>query len=130
MMQVDAAEGRDLSRRHDAFAFHEVSVADQPAATVDVMNSMVAEIWKEKVSDAKELDELVYQETRRLVTAQIQHVTFTEWLPIIIGEDLTRSLGIKHEQCEYRAKAESGIVNSFAAAAFRFGHSLVQSVFR
>ena len=49
MVQVDAAEGRDLSRRHDAFAFHEVSVADQPAATVDVMNSMVAEIWKEKV---------------------------------------------------------------------------------
>ena len=90
----------------------------------------LARVWKEKVKDAKELDELVYQETRRLVTAQIQHVTFTEWLPIIIGEDLTRSLGIKHEQCEYRAKAESGIVNSFAAAAFRFGHSLVQSVFR
>ena len=50
MVQVDAAEGRDLSRRHDAFAFHEVSVADQPSATVDVMNSMVAEIWKEKVN--------------------------------------------------------------------------------
>ena len=51
--QVDAAEGRDLSRRHDAFAFHEVSVADQPSATVDVMNSMVAEIWKEKVNERK-----------------------------------------------------------------------------
>ena len=49
--QVDAAEGRDLSLRHDAFAFHEVSVADQPSATVDVMNSMVAEIWKEKVNE-------------------------------------------------------------------------------
>ena len=53
-MQVDAAEGRDLSRRHAAFAFHEVSVADQPAATVDVMNSMVAEIWKEKVNGESE----------------------------------------------------------------------------
>ena len=49
LSQVEAAEGRDLSRRHDAFAFHEVSVADQPSDTVDVMNKMVAQIWKEKV---------------------------------------------------------------------------------
>ena len=52
--QVDAAEGRDLSRRHDAFAFHEVSVADQPSDTVDVMNKMVAQIWKEKVNERRE----------------------------------------------------------------------------
>ena len=90
----------------------------------------LAKVWQEKVKDAKELDELVYQETRRLVTAQLQHVTFTEWLPSILGSDLTRSLGISHEQCEYKDKVESGIINSFAAAAFRFGHSLVQSVFR
>ena len=91
---------------------------------------VLSKVWSEKVRDAQELDELVYQETRRLVTAQLQHVTFTEWLPVIIGEDLTRSLGLQHEQCEYRDKADSGIANSFAAAAFRFGHSLVQSVFR
>ena len=91
---------------------------------------ILAGIMKEKVEDEKELDEFVYQETRRLVTAQLQQVTFTEWLPNIIGSDLMTSLGLDHEHCQYKKEVDAGILNSFAAAAFRFGHSLVQSVFR
>ena len=91
---------------------------------------VLASVLTEKVKDPLELDELVFQETRRLVSAQLQQVTFSEWLPNIIGKDLMSSLGIDHQQCEYKEKVDAGILNSFAAAAFRFGHSLVQSVFR
>ena len=74
------------------------------------------------MSDPGELDEIVYQEARRLVTAQLQHITFTEWLPAILGPRVINELGLDHEDCAYKEQVDSGILNSFAAAAFRFAH--------
>ena len=64
-------------------------------------------------------DEDLYQHARRLVAAQLQHITYAEWLPAI-GIDLGPDPG-------YDPATDPGIANEFAAAAFRFGHSLVGS---
>merc|ERR1719430_2422976 len=76
------------------------------------------------------LDERVYQETRRLVSAEMQHITYTQFLPAVLGEAQMASHGMNHENCEFRDSVDPGILNSFATAAYRFGHSLVQSIFR
>lgn len=46
--QVSISEGRELSRQYNT-AFHEVSVADDPVDTINVMNRVVRELWTSKV---------------------------------------------------------------------------------
>jgi len=77
-----------------------------------------------------ELDELIYQETRRIVTATMQQITYNEFLPAIIGEAEMSKHGLNHEDCNYSESVDPGILNCFATAAYRMGHSLVQSIFR
>ena len=72
-----------------------------------------------RVSDPGALDEMVYQEARRLVTAELQHITYSEWLPTILGPPVLTQLGLDHEDCVYKEQVDAGILNSFAAAAFR-----------
>ena len=63
-------------------------------------------------------DDRVFEEARRWVTAQLQAITVNEFLPILLGED---GLG------RYRGprRVDAQVSNSFAAAAYRFGHSMV-----
>ncbi len=64
-------------------------------------------------------DERIYQTARRWVIAELQAITYNEFLPAILGKDaLTTYQG-------YRANVNPGIANEFAAAAYRFGHSMI-----
>ncbi|XP_016981947.2 uncharacterized protein LOC108046634 [Drosophila rhopaloa] len=76
-------------------------------------------------------DEKVYQETRRIVGALFQHITFREFLPVILGREVAKLFDLElmptgfYER--YSSKVNPTVANAFAAAAFRFGHSLVQN---
>ncbi|XP_055377665.1 chorion peroxidase isoform X2 [Condylostylus longicornis] len=74
-------------------------------------------------------DEEIFQETRRIVIAELQHITFNEYLPAIIGTDIMErfSLLTGHQgyNSDYNEDVNPGVTNEFTGAAFRFGHSTV-----
>lgn len=61
-------------------------------------------------------DEQVYQETRKIIEAQLQTITYKHWLPYIVGEEGMNMLGTYKG---YRRNIEPSISNVFATAAFR-----------
>ncbi|XP_075032781.1 peroxidasin homolog [Mixophyes fleayi] len=67
----------------------------------------------------------VYHEARKLVGAQMQHITYGHWLPKIFGETGMSMLG---EYRGYDPNINSAIFNAFATAAFRFGHTLINPI--
>lgn len=62
----------------------------------------------------------------------MQMVTYAEWLALVIGPDAMKFLKLyiaPEGYTTYDPNTNPGIINEFAGAAFRFGHSLVNSVF-
>lgn len=64
-------------------------------------------------------DEELYQFARRVVIAELQKITYDEFLPAILGGNALP------EYRGYQADVNPGIANEFSTAAFRFGHSML-----
>jgi len=62
-------------------------------------------------------DEDIYQHARKIVGGILQNITFDEWLPTM-GVHLAPYTG-------YQPEVNPSILNGFAAAAFRLGHTLL-----
>lgn len=64
-------------------------------------------------------DEEIYQTARAIVGAEIQAITYNEFLPVLLGRNALRPYR------GYRPEVNAGIENTFATAAYRLGHSLL-----
>lgn len=64
-------------------------------------------------------DEEIYQRARRLVAAEMQVITYREFLPALLG---ARALPPYRG---YRPSADARVMNEFSTAVFRLGHSLL-----
>jgi peroxidase len=61
----------------------------------------------------------IYLRARRVVAAQMQVITFREFLPLLLGP------GAMPPYSGYDETVDPGIANLFSTAAYRFGHSLI-----
>ena len=78
--------------------------------------------WAAKILAANptSTDEQVFQQARMIVIAEIQSITYNEWLPALLGR------GAVDRYSGYKASTNPSVANEFSTAAFRLGHSLLQ----
>ena len=63
----------------------------------------------------------IYWLARKIVGAQVQRITFNEFLPLLLGPD---AIG---PYSGYDSSVDPTITNEFSAAAYRMGHTLLSS---
>ena len=75
----------------------------------------------------------VFEETRRYIAAEIQHITYNEFLPKLINETILELFGLVPLSngyfTGYDPYVRPMIRNAFATAAYRMGHSLLRKTF-
>ena len=73
----------------------------------------------------------LFQEARKIVSSLVQHITYNEWLPVVLGKPVIDIFELKLKpsgfQRDYNATINPTLANAVATAAFRFGHSLVRN---
>ena len=79
-------------------------------------------------------DEKLYQEAKRIVNAQWQHIIYNEWLPIFLGSRFLKTFGLqpltRGFSQTYRDDFDPRVTTEFAGAAFRVGHTFIVDVIR
>lgn len=78
--------------------------------------------------------EQIYQETRRIVGAELQFITYKEDLPLLLSPKTIRDNNLALLKGTryfngYNPNVNAQMSQAFSAAAYRFGHSLVQEEF-
>ncbi|WP_182870078.1 peroxidase family protein [Rhodopirellula sp. JC639] len=68
-------------------------------------------------ADSTLSDEEIYQRARAIVIAEIQSITYNEFLPALLGNNVITAYQ------DYDSSVDPSIATEFSSAAFRFGHS-------
>jgi len=72
----------------------------------------------------------VFEETRRIVAAEVQHITYNEFLPRVLGRNNLKAFDLdlltSSYYYDYDEECSATSFNEFATAAFRFGHSTIR----
>ncbi|XP_029341375.1 peroxidase-like [Acyrthosiphon pisum] len=91
-------------------------------------NRVAGELYKEKIFLT---DEELFQEAKKIVTACIQHITYNEWLPALLGVNYTKENGLGlGQRTTYDETADPTVSNSFATAILPFANSMISDSIR
>ncbi|XP_076472463.1 chorion peroxidase-like isoform X2 [Babylonia areolata] len=78
-------------------------------------------------------DEEVFQKARSIVGGVVQKIMYADWLPIVLGEVTMKryslAVGPQYDRPHFSSIVDPSAPNSFGAAVFRFGHTLIPRSF-
>lgn len=114
----NAGEGPTFYLAGDVRANEQVGLLSLHTLFVREHNHWATEY--QKVNPGVE-DEETYQFARMMVAAEIQAITYREFLPVLLGENAIPAYR------GYDRRVNPAISNEFATAAFRLGHTLLSS---
>lgn len=111
---VRANEQIGLTAAHTLFVREHNSVAEDIASRIEAGDKKVLNLLDKS---GLEENEFIYESARKVVGAQIQQITYSEYLPLLIGKNLI------DDYSGYNPKVDPRISNEFANVSFRLGHS-------
>ncbi|MCA9061457.1 MAG: peroxidase [Planctomycetaceae bacterium] len=131
--QLKTSEGNLLPFNSDGLAnaggtSSSLFLAGDIRANENVLLSSMHTIWVREhnriaaelaAADSSLTDQELYEQARSLVAAEMQAITYNEFLPALLGPDALS------EYTGYDSGVNPGIANEFSTAAYRFGHSLL-----
>ncbi len=116
----DGGTGPELFIAGDVRANEHVGLTAMHTLFVREHNRLAEEI---AINNPSLSGEEIYQRARRIVGAQMQEITYNEFLPVLLGPD-----AVEPSSPRYDSLIDAGVKNIFSTAAYRFGHSMLSSL--
>ena len=97
--------------------------ANEQVGLVSIHTLFVREhnYWARRIATEYNIDndERIYQMARVIVAAEMQAITYREFLPLLLGDKALQAYS------GYDSTVNAGVSNEFAAAAYRVGHTML-----
>lgn len=123
---VRANEQIGLTSTHTLFLREHNRLATDLASRLDANEAVLVAQRDAAISTAgngiDDEADFLYQSARKIVGAQIQKITYDEFLPVLLGGASPLA-----SSASYDASIDAGISNEFSTAAFRVGHTLLST---
>ena len=105
----------------DVRALEQPGLASMHSLFVNEHNR-IAKMIKENKPELQ--DESIYQLARKLVGAEIQNIAYSEFLPVVLGNDIMEKYKLNlpkniYESTVYKPSVDATIANEFATVAYR-----------
>ncbi len=113
---IRANEQVGLTATHTLFVREHNRLAEDIGQRLDNGEAELVDLFEES---GLSRGDFIYEASRQIVGAEIQVITYNEFIPLLLGNNTLDNYS------GYDETVDAGISNEFSTAAFRFGHTML-----